>query len=100
MAAFYLSYIVPKLSVGVGGSLQPTSPMGTIFFLSNDGALPVHDVVVTCGNLEITGQNLRVTGMGAEFPAPPEARADILSPGHKMTLPYAPAWDSRLLAIS
>jgi hypothetical protein len=83
---------LPKLSVDVSGSLQPSSPMGTIFYLSNDGALPVHDVVVTCGNLEITGQNLLITGMGAEFQAHPEARADVLSPGHKMTLPYAPAF--------
>jgi hypothetical protein len=92
IAAFYFSYIVPKLSVDVSGSLQPTSPMGTIFYLSNDGALPIHDVVVTCGNLEITGQNLRVTGLGIEFQAHPQARAEVLSPGHKMTLPYAPAF--------
>lgn len=91
VAGFVLNSL-PKLSVDVSGSLQPTSPMGTIFYLSNDGALPVHDVVVTCGNLEIAGQNLRVTSLGAEFPAPPEARANILSPGHKMTLPYAPAF--------
>jgi hypothetical protein len=92
IAAFYLSYLVPKLSVDATGSLQPTSPMGTIFYLSNDGALPIHDVEVTCGNLEITGQNLQVLGMGIEFQAHPEARADVLSPGHKMTLPYAPAF--------
>jgi hypothetical protein len=92
LAGFYLSYLAPKLSVDAGGSLQPSSPMGTIFYLSNDGVLPIHNVEVTLGNLEITGQNLVITGMGTEFQAAPEAKADILSPGHKMTLPYAPAF--------
>jgi hypothetical protein len=92
IAAFYLSYLVPKLSVDSTGSLQPTSPMGTMFYLSNDGSLPIHDVEVTLGNVEIAGQNLKVLGLGMEYAASPEAKADILSPGHKMTLPYAPAF--------
>ncbi len=82
----------PKLSADVTGSLQPTSPMGTIFYLSNDGALPIYDVVATCGNLDLIGEGFQVVGGGIEFQAPPEARADILSPGHKMTLPYAPVF--------
>jgi hypothetical protein len=92
IAAFYLSYIVPKLSVDVAGSLQRASPMGTVFYLSNDGALPIHNVVVTLGNIHIDGEGFQVLGMGMELKAPPEAQADVLSPGHKMTLPYAPAF--------
>jgi hypothetical protein len=92
IAGFVLSYLVPKLSVDIAGSLQPTSPTGTLFYLSNDGSLPIHDVKVTCGNLEITGQGIRVTNLGAEFPPAPEATAEMLSPGHKLTLPYAPAF--------
>lgn len=92
LAGFYLSYLAPKLSVDATGSLQSSSPMGTLFYLSNDGALPIHEVVVTCGNIHIDGEGFKVLGFGLEYNAPPQARADILSPGHKMTLPYAPAF--------
>lgn len=88
IAGFFLDH-VPKISVDAAGSLQSTSPMGAVFYLSNDGGLPIHDVEVTFGNVEIAGQGFRVEGFGLEYKAPTEARADKLSPGHKMTLPYA-----------
>lgn len=89
---FILGFMIPKLTVDAAGSIQSSSPMGTLFYLSNDGALPIHDVFVTVGNLQITGQNLQVLGFGEFQNVPKEARADTLSPGHKMTLPYAPAF--------
>ena len=82
---------VPKLSVDVAGSVQPTSPMGTVFYLSNDGALPIHNVEVTMGNIDMQGQSFSVTSLGGELVVHPMARAEILSPGHKMTLPYPAA---------
>src|SRR5882724_9229186 len=55
IAGFALTFLIPKLSIDIAGSLQPTSPMGTVFYLSNDGSLAIHDVEVTMGNLNIVG---------------------------------------------
>jgi len=84
LAGFYLSYLAPKLSVDVTGSLQPRSPLAGVFHLSNEGTLPIHDVVVTCGNLNATLPNIQVWGPGERVA--PESVAPILSPGHKLTL--------------
>ena len=74
----------PKLSVDVSGSLQSASPMATVFYLSNEGLLPVHSVVVTCDVVKATGVN----GIGFILE---DSLAEKLSPGHKMTLPCAHA---------
>jgi hypothetical protein len=66
--------------------------MGTIFYLSNEGVLPIHDVAVSAANLRIGGNYLQVIGMGEFTNIPAEAKADVLSPGHKMSLPYAPGF--------
>ncbi len=75
---------LPKLSVDASGSLRSADPMGTVFYLSNDGLLPIHDVTVGCdlndvGNAQGGVRNLMITL--------PDSFALILSPGHKMTLP-------------
>jgi hypothetical protein len=82
----------PKLSVDTSESVASSSPMGTIFYLFNEGVLPIHDVVVSCANLKIDGENLQILGPWEFTNVPAEAKADILSPGHKMSLPYAPAF--------
>jgi hypothetical protein len=89
LAGFWLSYIVPKLSVDVSGSLQPNNPLGTVFYLRNDGSLPVHDILVTCGHLDVKTTSLTIVGPG-EFILP-GSHAEILSPGHRMELPCAHA---------
>ncbi len=78
----------PKLSVDVSGSLVPANPMSTVFYLSNDGLLPIHDITATCGIESVgTPQNMMVEGFRVKLL--PESLASILSPGHKMTLPCA-----------
>jgi hypothetical protein len=89
LAGFWLSYIVPKLSVDVTGSLQPTNPLGTIFYLRNEGSLPVHNILVTCGHFNVRATSYSIIGPGEIIL--PDSRAEILSPGHKMDLPCAHA---------
>lgn len=91
IAGFVLSN-APKLSVDASESVASFSPMGTIFYLSNDGALPIHNVAVSCANLRIDGEGLQVLGPWEFTNVPPEAKADVLSPGHRMSLPYAPGF--------
>jgi len=91
IAEFVLSNS-PKLSVDASESVASFSPMGTIFYLSNEGMLPIHNVAVSCANLRIDGENLQVLGPWEFTNVPPEAKADVLSPGHRMSLPYAPAF--------
>jgi hypothetical protein len=95
MAGFYLSY-APKLSVDASESVASYSPMGTTFFLFNGGALEIHDVVVSVTNLHLENNDatrgFQIMGLGEFTSIPDEAKAVILSPGHKMGLPYAPAF--------
>lgn len=91
IAGFVLSN-APKLSVDASESVASFSPMGTIFYLSNEGVLPIHSVAVSCANLHIDGEGLQVLGPWEFTNVPPEAKADVLSPGHRMSLPYAPGF--------
>lgn len=76
-----------KLSVDVSGSLQSANPMATVFSLSNDGTLPIHSVMAVCGAVQFTmGKWQMESGPDAGFIFP-ESKTEILSPGHKMTLP-------------
>lgn len=93
-AGFYLSF-APKISVVPAESISPYSPTGTTFYLSNDGALEIHDVVVTPANLHM--ENAGPHGFSVEGPweftnPPPDAKAAVLSPGHTMGLPYPSAF--------
>lgn len=87
--------LIPRLSVDVSGSLRSHDPMGTVFALSNDGLLPVHDINVVCGieSLRDTGGN-GITGIGMVLPG---SHSDILSPANKMTLPCAHAVEMTLV---
>jgi hypothetical protein len=91
---FWLSN-APKLSVDASDSIASYSPMGTTFVLSNEGALEVHDVRVSGANLYLEKSDpqrgFSVNGPWEFTNVPPDATADVLSPGHKMSLPYAPA---------
>jgi hypothetical protein len=74
-----------KLAVDVSGSLNPTNPLAAVFYVSNEGALPVHDVAATCGSVNAAAPKIRIIGPGERVA--PESYAKILSPGHKLTLP-------------
>jgi hypothetical protein len=87
LAGFWLSYVVPKLSVDAYGSLRPTDPMSTAFYLSNDGALPIHSILVACGAVQFKAGLYEINSSEDSGFLFPESRADTLSPGHKMTLP-------------
>jgi hypothetical protein len=52
IVGFYLNYS-PKLSVGLSGSLEDANPIASVFVLSNEGLLPVHDVLVKCGEIRV-----------------------------------------------
>lgn len=86
IAGFLLSN-APKLSVDVSGSLQPTKPLDTLFYLSNDGILPVHDIETGCGEIQFKAGDYTIDMEHDARFVLPESKAEILSPGHKMTLP-------------
>src|SRR5436305_1460530 len=59
IAGFWLSN-APRVKVDGSESVSSFSPMGTIFYLNNEGMLPIYDVAVSCANLKIEGENLQV----------------------------------------
>jgi len=70
---------LPRISVDTQGSVRAHDPFGTVFYLSNDGLLSIHDITYTC-NVDEMGPNFgNITiDLGTSDSA--------LSPGHKMTL--------------
>jgi hypothetical protein len=77
--------LMPRVSLQINGSIQPSSPMKTLFAISNDGLLPIHDIHVVCGvDRFANAMGGGISGLGFIFP---ESRADVLSPGHEMSLP-------------
>jgi hypothetical protein len=80
---------LPKLSLDVSGSLRPHDPMGTVFYLSNDGVVAVHEVHVECRlvNLGLVNRTV-ILGPTFRFPG---SDAPTLPPGHKLTTPCARA---------
>ena len=61
--------------------------MGTVFYLTNEGVIPVRDVTAVCKTDEIrTLAQQTISNIGF---INPDSHSDILSPGHKMTLPCA-----------
>jgi serine/threonine protein kinase len=81
VAEFTLTNL-PKLSADVSGPLSANDG-GALFNLNNKGLLPVYDVKAGC---EVTRVDIRpfVEPTTVYFP---ESRAEILSPGHEMTVP-------------
>jgi hypothetical protein len=91
VAEFVLTNL-PKLSADVSGPIRPNDPMGAMFNLSNKGFLPVYDVKAGCKVMRVDTPPFR----DRDFVEPitvyfSESRAEILSPGHKMTVPCARA---------
>jgi hypothetical protein len=76
-----------KLSVEVSGSSQAANPLATIFYVSNDGALPVHSVMAACGAIQFTAGNFKWTSEPNARLISSDSKAETLSPGHKMSLP-------------
>ncbi len=83
---FLLNY-APKLSVAISGSLQAANPMATAFVLANEGLVPVHDIVAACGAPQFKMGKWEVASDPDARFVLPESKAEILSPGHTMTLP-------------
>jgi hypothetical protein len=76
---------IPRLSVDPSGSRLTGSPMKTVFSLSNDGLLPVHDVKVSCDVQRLTSSyHIIIEGIRFAFP---DSTAETLSPGQKISLP-------------
>jgi hypothetical protein len=90
IAGFVLNY-APKLSVDVSGSLRAADPMGTVFYLSNDGVLPIHTIEVGCRMDRVGNDQSGIKGPVTINMVGQGALAAILSPGHKMTAPCAHA---------
>jgi hypothetical protein len=84
-------FFLPKVSVNTSTSLQATNPMKSVFSLSNDGLLPIHDIIAVCQLEKFKAGNFQMlaTGEGDGGFTFPESHGDILSPGHHMTLPCA-----------
>lgn len=75
--------VLPKLSVGVSGSLRPLDPMATVFYVSNDGLVSVYDVKVSCVVRDLSGTNgAGYHNLRFQTDAAPMHR---LEPGHKLT---------------
>jgi len=90
--------LIPRVSLEISGSRQPTSPMRTVFSLANDGLLPVHDVNVTCGVDKLVNEyGGGISGIGFQFP---ESHADTLSPSQKMSLPCDRIIDMGSVAVT
>lgn len=77
--------LLPRLSVEVSGSRDPHDPLKTVFSLSNDGILPIHDVTPICqvDNWANTAGYSVVGGGKFIFQ---ESHVDILEPTQKISL--------------
>jgi hypothetical protein len=80
--------LVPRLSVSPSSSLRSSDPMGTVFLLSNDGQLPVHDLKLATyiNKIECCNGNGAFHWGNAEMVKPSE-NPDILLPSHKVPFP-------------
>jgi hypothetical protein len=80
---------IPRLSVAPVASIRVHDPMGTVFSLTNNGILPIHDVQALCGidRVKTTGGG-GISGIAFEMP---ESHADVLLPTDSMTVPCAHA---------
>jgi len=88
---------LPRISIEAQGSIRAHDPFGTVFYLSNDSILPIHDISVLCGL-----DHLRQPGTMAENLAydDPSLHAKLLSPGQKMTLNCHSAFTTKTVAHS
>lgn len=89
---------IPRLSVAASGSIRQQDPFGTVFILSNDSLLSIHDVVAVCSVDHFETLDDQSTDDVAFVT--PESTADQLSPDQKMTLGCQRTIDSRQNARS
>ena len=68
------NYVSPRISVSASGSVREHEALGTIFNLSNNGSLTIHEVKIRCGihNLQEPGQrplisNITVIPYGSDL---------------------------------
>lgn len=80
--------VLPKLSLDTSGSLRPHDPMGTVFYLSNDGILPIYNIEIGCVLSNVRARGGSFIGGEGTFNQP-QNTAPLLSPGKKMTVPCA-----------
>jgi serine/threonine protein kinase len=86
VAEFALTNL-PKLSADVSGPSHPNDP-GAMFSLDNKGLLPVYDVKAGCEVMRVEIPSLKNTDFGEPTMVYfAESHAEILSPGHEMTVP-------------
>jgi hypothetical protein len=83
IAGFLLSYVVPKVSVNTSGSLRSHDPLGSVFYLQNDGALSIHDVAVRCTMRRLEDERGNTL---SDVPIEVGPHVALLLPGHKTTL--------------
>ena len=89
---------IPRLSVDTSGSVRPQDPFGTVFSLSNQGSLELHDVLAVCRVDDLlTGGNNRFDNLGFYTP---ESKAALLSPAQTMTLGCQKSFDTHGQALS
>lgn len=95
VAGFVLSNM-PKLSIDVAGSSRPNDLLATMFSLSNEGSLPLYDVKPVCEVMRLDIPPPRSRHLGPTMVYLPESRAEILFPGHTMTIPCGRAIASKV----
>jgi hypothetical protein len=80
--------LIPRVSLGTSGSLNPAFPMKTVFALSNDGLLPIYDVTAICDMKNVGTQypGVLLLFQGVAFDLP-QSHIDTLSPNQQASLP-------------
>ena len=75
--------LFPKLSVDLSGTIRANDPLGTVFYLANEGIVPIHDVNALCEIVQSGNAHLNIHNFSARTR---HSHAETLSPGHKMTV--------------
>jgi len=74
---------IPRISIDSSGTVRSHDPFGTVFYLSNDSILSIHDISVSCGLNYLRQPETIAENIGYDDPS---LHARLLSPGQKMTL--------------
>jgi len=83
---------IPRVSLEVSGSVRSQDPFGTVFSLSNESLLPIHDVLAICRVDDLrTPQDVQFQNIEIHTP---ESKAGVLSPAQKMTLGCQHSFDT------